>query len=97
MTKSVVQVRAEVYMGQNAVFAGIGSGGAAGAVFASVSGVDAGFGGGAQADKAVQEMAARATESFLCIPITHSMPSRTRLGRRVNTGALNAVFIPRTF
>jgi hypothetical protein len=41
-------------------------------------------------------MAAKAAESFLCIPITHSMSSRTRLGRRVNTGPLKAVFFPRT-
>jgi hypothetical protein len=97
MTKSVVQVRAEVYMGQNAVFAGTGSGGAAGAVLASVSAVAAVFGEGAQADKAMKEMAARAAESFLCITITHSMSSRTRFGRPVNTWPWNTVFFPRTF
>jgi Na+-transporting NADH:ubiquinone oxidoreductase subunit NqrD len=85
ITKSVVQVRAEVYIGQNAVFAGTGSGGAAGAVLVSDSAVAEVFGEGAQADKAIKETAARTAESFLCTTITHSMPSQTRLGRPVNT------------
>lgn len=83
ITKSVVQVRAEVYMGQKAVFAGTGSGGAAGAALVSASVVAEVFGEGAQAERARKERAARTAESFLCITITHSMSSRTRLAGRL--------------
>ena len=66
-------------MGQKAVLAGTGSGGGAGwAVFASDS-VAAVFGEGAQADRAMKETAARSAETFLCITITHSMPSEVRV------------------
>src|SRR4051812_37449317 len=83
MTKSVVQVRADVYIGQKAVFAGTGSGGAAGAVLVSASAVAEVLGDGAQADKARKEMAARPAESFRCITITHSMSNHTRLAGRL--------------
>ena len=91
MTKSVVQLRAEVYMGQKAVFAGTGSGGGAGwAGLASDSAVVAVFGEGAHADRARKETAARKAETFLCITITHSMPSDARVAQ-VNSMAADPV------
>src|SRR5690348_13392640 len=85
ITKSVVQFRADVYIGQKAVFAATGSGGGSGLAGLAASDSVAGLGDGAQADKARKETAARTAESFLCIPITHSMPTELSMRWRVNS------------